>query len=660
MKRKVKVVKKPSYESGGMHTGDQQNYGLYRGGGQMHDYMTGPEQASTEGIRTMYPEVPRDQASIEVEKGEYIIPADMTALYKVGGKKHSQGGTPVYAKGGEYVVSDYITMPDGLQELLGFEGKTRKKKDNTIAALLGDKVDAKEYNRLSKIIQDDLSGKDVDQFELATARNRMPLYQEYVSKAAFGGEMAKALQGKDYEIPAIAQPAMEKIMMGSRLNMVEQEPLAEAKMGGELVKYQTRGKVPKSKVQEYLTQGWAANPEGTVLSRTVSSPGTLTPGKTIVIRNTGSVNDYDYVKQNPSEFPSFLVKSGWGQAPDDLARKAWETWRLTTQRPTYTPGASTTEYMDVVSEEVPGVTGSTTGTTSGDKPANGNVTIKITGNNNTGTTGGKSETTGGDSGTESLTYKQPWTSGAQPWWTQNVLQTGLLAADLFNRQRIGPWEASVDAVYPTAVFRSPRQAIAAIQSDAASARRAAALLAGPQRFAATNAAISAQSVRPIMQAEEAVNAANQNVANQLTMQAIPDVANRLAMMRADRATRLYDKNTVLSAQAREEDRMKLAALLEKGIIPGMKEAMKTSWLNALTKYPVDPRTGVMYFRGGKDLNEDPTSQGSIESDIATIERLKKMGLSGDEAVKYVIGMRSAGRRGGQSPEEIFLRLQGLI
>jgi hypothetical protein len=106
--------------------------------------------------------------------------------------------------------------------------------------------------------------------------------------------------------------------------------------------------------------------------------------------------------------------------------------------------------------------------------------------------------------------------------------------------------------------------------------------------------------------------------------------------------------------------MKLAALLEKGIIPGMKEAMKTSWLNALTKYPVDPRTGVMYFRGGKDLNEDPTSQGNIESDIATIERLKKMGLSGDEAVKYVIGMRSSSRRGGQSPEELFLRMQGLI
>ena len=652
MKRKVKIVKKPSYQSGGMHTGDQQNYGLYRGGGQMHDYMTGPEQASTEGIRTMYPEVPREQASIEVEKGEYIVPADMTALYKVGGKKHSQGGTPVYAKGGEYVVSDYITMPDGLQRLLGFEGKTGKKKDNTIAALLGDKVDAKEYNRLSKIIQDDLSGKDVDQFELATARNRMPLYQEYVSKAAFGGEMAKALQGKDYEIPAIAQPAMEKIMMDSRLNMVQKEPLAEAKMGGELVKYQTRGKVSKSKVQEYLSQGWAANPEGTVLSRTISTSGSMTPGKTIVVRKSGAYKDYDYVIQNPSQYPSFLNKAGWGQAPEDLARKAWETWSLTTQRPTYTPGTSTTEYLDVVDDKIPTTDGSipTTGgssTTSDD----GKKTIKITDDKGT---------TGGGSGTESLDYKQPWTSGRQPWWTQNILQTGLLAADLFNRQRIGPWEASVDAVYPTAVFRSPRQAIAAIQSDAASARRAAALLAGPQRFAATNAAISAQSVRPIMQAEEAVNAANQNVANQLTMQAIPDVANRLAMMRADRATRLYDKNTVLSAQAREEDRMKLAALLEKGIIPGSREAMKTSWLNALTKYPVDPRTGVMYFRGGKDLNEDPTSQGSIESDIATIERLKKMGLSGDEAVKYVIGMRSAGRRGGQSPEELFLRMQGLI
>lgn len=267
MKRKIKIVKQPTYGSGGMHTGDQANYGLYRGGGQLQDYLTGPEDSSEKDIRITYPEVDREGATAEVEKGEYIVSKDMTALYKVGGKKHSEGGTPVFVSGGEYVVSDYITMPDGLQDVLGFEGKSKKKKDNTIAKLLGDKVDAKEYNRLSKIIQDDLSGKDVDQFELATARNRMPLYQEFVSKAALGGEIAKAMQGKEYEIPAIAQIAMEKLQMPSRLNEVEQQPLVSAKQGGTLLPKFQDGRVKESEVDKYVGMGYVYDPTKKTLTK---------------------------------------------------------------------------------------------------------------------------------------------------------------------------------------------------------------------------------------------------------------------------------------------------------------------------------------------------------------------------------------------------------
>ena len=656
MKRKVKIVKQPTYGSGGLHTGDQANYGLYRGGGQLQDYLTGPEKATDQDVRVTYPEVPRSEATIEVERGEYIVPSDMTALYKAGGEKHSKGGTPVYAKGGEYVVSDFVTMPAGLQEILGFEASSKKKKDNTIAALLGKKVDAKEYNRLSKIIQDDLSGKDVDQYELATARNRMPLYQQFVSKAALGGELSKALQGKEFQIPAIAQPALESLKMPSRLNEVESEPLAEAKMGGVLGRYQKGNTVPRSKVDEYVKQGWKLESPN-LLSRTTTTGGSSGPGATIRITGMSPYRDFDYVMANPEQYPSFLTKSKWSEAPEDLARQAWDTWSKTANRPVYIPGTSKKEELAVVDDDgttpTTGTTGSTSGTTTGgSSTTTGENTIQIKKTPDaTGTTGMMS--TG-----QTPNWQPGWTSGAQPWWTQNVLQTGLLAADLFNQQNIYPWEPSLNFVAPTPTFRSPRQAIAAIQSQASSAGRAASLLAGPQRLAATLQGIQAQTIPGIVQASESVNAANQQVANQFSAMSA-EIANRLAGARAESAGRMYDKTTMTRAQARKETRDKTAALLERGIIPGMTAAQKTSWLDALSKYhSIDPRTGTLYFTGGKDLDEEAVSGAGLERDIQTIQRLKQLGLSGDEAIKYVTAMNSGGRGSNAKTDALIKALMG--
>lgn len=671
MKRKVKIVKQPTYGSGGLHTGDQANYGLYRGGGQLQDYLTGPEKATDQDVRVTYPEVPRDEASIEVERGEYIIPPDMSALYKVGGQKHSKGGTPVYAKGGEYVVSDYVTMPVGLQEMLGFEATSRKKKDNTIAALLSKKVDAKEYNRLSKIIQDDLSGKDVDKFELATARNRMPLYQEYVSKAALGGELSKAIQGKEFQIPAIAEPALQTIAITSRRDEVEKEPLAQARMGGMLDQYQVGNsvKVKPSELQSYLDKGYKPDPNRpgyytlTTPGSTENIPGTMGSGKSIVITKRAPKNvSYEDVLANPALYQSFLKSSGWSQAPESEARGAWNTWWTTKERPIYTPGTSV-KKPDVTSEIF--VEGDPFGNNGPQLTSTTPPVLQYT-----PTTGGSSssfkteETPTGK--TIQITGKSPewqksWTSGDQPWWAQNVLQTGLLAADWLNREDIYPWEPTVNLVAPQATFRSPRQAIAAVQSQAADARRAAAMFAGPQRFASVSQNIAAQTIPGVLQAEAGVNQANQAIANQMS-QINADVSNKQALANAERALRLYDKTTMLRANRRAENRGKLSALINQGIIPGMKEAQRTSWMNAISKYyDIDPRTGKLYFTGGKDLDETAMSDNissKVAGDIDIIRRLmKEAGLSAKEAAEYVSSMY--GTKGGGKSSDALLKALGL-
>lgn len=252
MKYKIRVTKAPQ----GMSTGDQNGYGLYRNERFVLGQDTSKEDEGS--ARNVYPEVDREDATIEAEKGELIITPGMERLMKVGGKKHSQGGTPIYAQGGEYVVSDYITGPEMIKDALGFDSVSKKKKENTWAKLLGKKVDPKDYNRNMEIMEQAAAGKEVDPFELATAKNRIPDYQKYISKAALGNELSKAFMGKPFEIPQVGMPAMEALMGPSRAE-AEDNPMMEMKYGG-LAQFKDGDPVPekikKEQLDSFLAKGY--------------------------------------------------------------------------------------------------------------------------------------------------------------------------------------------------------------------------------------------------------------------------------------------------------------------------------------------------------------------------------------------------------------------
>lgn len=301
MTRKVRITKAPEMKHGGQHLGDQQNYGLYRGGGYLQDYVTGTEVPDDTDIRATYPEEPSEEtANVEVEKGELI--KDSQGLYKVGGKKHSQGGTKANVEEGAYVFSDYIKMNPLLAQSFNFDPSLSKKKDNTIAKLLNKKVDSRDYNRLKAIISNAEAGKDVDPLELKTAQNRIADYDKYISRAALAGELSKAMEGKPFQIPEIGIPALEELTSQSRENFVAEQPMTKAKYG---MQYMAEGdvvgddgkpkKIKKSEVSSYLNQGFKQDPknpnrlykEGTAGSKgfkevTVEGTGSFRPVKEAV------------------------------------------------------------------------------------------------------------------------------------------------------------------------------------------------------------------------------------------------------------------------------------------------------------------------------------------------------------------------------------------
>ena len=106
-------------------------------------------------ITTSVKAVPREDATIEAEKGEYIF--SDTGLYKIQGKKHSQGGTPLAAKGGEFIFSDHkdMSIDPKLQKEANLKVSSAKSlMEHTPAKVLERNVDVKEFNRLKVIVND--------------------------------------------------------------------------------------------------------------------------------------------------------------------------------------------------------------------------------------------------------------------------------------------------------------------------------------------------------------------------------------------------------------------------------------------------------------------------------------------------------------------------
>lgn len=524
MKRKVRITKTPSYKEGGMHTGDQDNYGLYRGGGHLQDYLTGTEE-SDEKVRTTDKEVPREMANIEAEKGEYRITNNMDAIFKIGGEKHINGGTPMLAKPGDYIVSAYTEVPQQLQSALAIESDSRKKKDNTPAALLGKYVDNKDFNRLSKFLQDAEMGKEVDPFALKTAQVRMPEYIKRAQKVVLAGELSKAFQGKEYTIPQMAMPYLMTMMeqQDTREDNANEQPLSEARYGGYM--YQDGGekeftvgdKKVKAKKVDKVPQGYQK-----VTEELYYRPGTPgAPGSYVVVPRSGTgrgSGDWRPMVKSLAEKGMTYedltrLVPGKGRIVNDLpeVRKIWEAsykpipgrqgtpddYVYLTSQTTIPPGTTTNTTLP------PGTTKTTTNPPDGKKEEPRKVNPNF---NYSGGTGLR---------------KLPF--------LEDIMNVGLGLVNAFDNNDVRPEVFRPTPVYIDPSFTSDRAEIAAIQSNARTAAEAAVLSGlGPQQLASVLTGVQGNTAPMIAQTRKnqqdrdvttdmGVRGMNAQTANQFSM-----------------------------------------------------------------------------------------------------------------------------------------------
>lgn len=231
MKYKVRITKAPDNV---MAYGGQSGYGLDLGQRGIYDTMN---QSPYDSVGDTAQPVPRDEANIEAEKGETMV-GDLDGdgrleHMKIGGKPHSQGGTPLNVQPGTFIFSQTKKMAIGGPALQAF-GKSGKKKFTP--AQLAKQYDLNKY----KSIMEDPEKLD----DPIAQRTAQLMYQNNAKKLGMLALLQEGMKGFPQGIPDIAQsvlPQGAEAMYGGYYMG-----------GGELESYQIKGQVttPQKKVEK--------------------------------------------------------------------------------------------------------------------------------------------------------------------------------------------------------------------------------------------------------------------------------------------------------------------------------------------------------------------------------------------------------------------------
>jgi len=149
-----------------------------------------------EARQTLGP-VPRDEANLEAEKGETAVVnmGGMPAHFKIGGKRHSQGGTPLDLPDNSFIFSDTAKMKIKDPIIQAQFGMAFKKGGYTPADI-AKKYDINKYRKT-------LADPDSEDIDRSTAEMMISNYNLKLAKL---GLVQESIKGFPQGIPVIAMP----------------------------------------------------------------------------------------------------------------------------------------------------------------------------------------------------------------------------------------------------------------------------------------------------------------------------------------------------------------------------------------------------------------------------------------------------------------------
>lgn len=650
------------YPSNGQRTTktpDTIHSNIYAYGGQLgysldlgrNKYTQANGDSTSNLAKTIQPALPGG-ANIEAELHEQVA-ADFngdgsTELLAVGGKRHSQGGTPLNVPQDAFVFSDTQKMKMGGPETIPF-GKTNSKQ-YTPADL------AKQYdiNKYKAIIDDPKS----DSLQKRTAELMVQNYETKLGQLAL---VQEAKKGFPTGIPDLA------------MNYLQQFQAPSVPQGGN-IQQQTPNTTPGSmKYGGFFQDGGGTDLVDPYYGAKTSAGATTPTGKNNAYnRSPEYLNKWESLipgvsKMNNKAAQSAIYDYTLKNNPDAV-KNMWSTYGLTHKglvdpntshigvggklgqsdltpdnlsklKSAYTDGYFGARQLDPISlttpqGNIPGrdqidMTAPASvfpGATLNDKPlfrSNPNQYSQVPGDMN----------------------PQP---GAKVPFDYMTPDKNTMNQAVFNRASLHkymPWEAPVNAYTPNPTFYDPSRELASNEEQQNSQNQYASEFSGPQSFSARASGIAGNAAGNAANILAKYNAENVGVANQFAGMDT-DIMNKLSAEKTNAENNLYAGNTIAN-QSFDNSRMKLDNELLGAKNNAWNNRAELNSLNMNSPYfYTDPSTGQRVFKGGKNLGAPGESQKSgytMEDYPALIRNYTSKGMTQaqahDLATRIILGDR---------------------
>jgi hypothetical protein len=171
--------------------------------------------------KTLNP-VDREFATLEAEKGETTVTnlgkTGIPEFYNIGGKPHSQGGTPLNLPPDSFIFSKDKKLKIKDEDLLNEFGKnTKGKKKSYTPAEISKKYNLNDYHKI-------LADPDSSKLEHKTAEMMIENYNKKLSQLAL---VQESMKGFPNGIPGIAQPYMMATGLDPKEFLPQQEQPAQ-------------------------------------------------------------------------------------------------------------------------------------------------------------------------------------------------------------------------------------------------------------------------------------------------------------------------------------------------------------------------------------------------------------------------------------------------
>jgi hypothetical protein len=184
------------------------------GGGDYNDSLANKQ---TQVRDTLQP-VPRNLANLEAERGEYayggISGDNIPDNFKIGGKRHSKGGTPLDLPEGSFIFSDTASMKIKDPSVLKMFD-LKPKKGGYTPADIAKKYDINSYKKL-------LYDPNTDELTRKTATI---MIKNYIMKLGYLSIVQEAMKGFPQGMPEVAKPVLET--MGYSMEQFVPEPVQQ-------------------------------------------------------------------------------------------------------------------------------------------------------------------------------------------------------------------------------------------------------------------------------------------------------------------------------------------------------------------------------------------------------------------------------------------------